>query len=129
MENGLIGSQLAIAYAASYGMKLLKYTKWFPFMQRNAANMNRIFAVIVAFFASIGIQYTFNSTDGTLLITGLTLAGVGHGLWSWFIQFALQQGAFKLIVQPEEARQQVAGELPKSREGTGSGTIENRKPG
>jgi len=129
MENGLLGTQLAIAYAASYGMKLLKYTKKFPFMQQNAANMNRIFAVIAAFFTSLGITAIFNAADGTLLISGLTLAGIGYGLWAWFVQYALQQFAFKMAVQPEEARQQVAGELPKSKEGTGSGTVENRKPG
>lgn len=125
----LFGSQIAVAYAASYGMKLLKYTKWFPFLQQNASNMNRIFAIIVAFLTSVGIQYTFDSVEGTLVISGLTLASVGHGLWAWFVQFCLQQGAFKVIVQPEEARQQVAGELPKSKEGVGSGTVENRKPG
>lgn len=108
----LFSSQLAVAYATSTAIKWLKYQKWFPLMQQEAAVLNRMFSAAIAFIAAIGIHYTFDVVQGTLVITGLTIAGVTHGLWAWGEQFALQQGVFKLIVQPEEARQQKIGQLP-----------------
>ena len=121
MEMGLLGSQLALAYLFSSLMKIFKYTPWFPFMQKEAAVLNRIFAAIMALIAAVGIQYTYDSVTGVMTITGLTAAGIATGLWSWFVQFALQQGAFKLIVQPEERRQQLSGELPQTSLTTGTG--------
>ena len=111
----ILSTQLAVAYATSTAIKWLKYQSWFPLMQQEAAVLNRIFAALVAFIAGVGIHYTFDATSGTMVITGLTVSGIFHGLWAWFEQFAIQQGVFKVIVQPEEMRQQQACELPKTK--------------
>lgn len=121
MDMGLLGSQIALAYAFSSLMKLLKYWKHFPLMQKEAAWLNRGFAAIMALAATIGIHYTYDAVTGVMTITGLTAVGILTGLWQWFVQFALQQGAFKLIVQPEERRQQLSGELPQTSLTTGTG--------
>jgi len=118
---GLLGSQIALAYAFSSLMKLLKYWKNFPLMQKEAAWLNRAFAAFMAAIATIGIHYTYDAITGVLTITGLTAIGTLTGLWQWFVQFALQQGAFKLIVQPEERRQQIEGTLPRTSLTTGTG--------
>lgn len=110
----IFSTQLAVAYATSNALKILKYKNWFPLMQQEAAILNRLFSTAVAFVAAIGIHWTFDVTQGTMVITGLTAAGITHGLWAWFEQFAIQQGVFKMIVQPEEIRQQQIGELPKT---------------
>ncbi len=117
----LLSTQIAVAYLTSNLLKVLKYQKWFPLMAQEAKVLNRIFAGFVAFVAAIGVHWTFDMTTGTMIITGLTMAGIAHAIWAWFEQFALQQGVFKLIVQPEEVRQQNTGELPKTSLTTGTG--------
>src|SRR5262245_22656447 len=114
METELLSTQLAVAYATSTALKWLKYQHWFPLMAKEAAVLNRLFSLAVAFIAAIGIHYTFDAATGTMVITGLTLPGILHGLWAWFEQFAMQQGVFKVIVQPEEVRQQNIGQLPRT---------------
>jgi hypothetical protein len=123
MDSGdILGTQFGVAYATSTALKWLKYQKWFPLMAKEAAVLNRLFSIGVAFVAAIGIHWTFDAVAGTMIITGLTYAGIAHGLMAWFVQFAMQQGVFKTIVQPEEMRQQQIGELPTTRLTSGADT-------
>lgn len=98
METELISSQLAFAYATSAVMEWLKHQKWFPLLDKEAKVLNRLFAVVASFIVAVGIHWTFDSSQGTLVITGLTLAGVGHGFIAWVQQYAFQQGSYKLLV-------------------------------
>lgn len=113
METELISSQVAVAYATSSLMEWLKHKPWFPLMQVQAASLNRAVAMIVAFFAAIGVHLVsdWTASDGTLVITitGLTLANVGHGILAWIQQYALQQGIWKVLVKQDSPINQPSG--------------------
>ena len=100
MESELISSQLAFAYVTSSVMEFLKNLSWFPLLQKEAKVLNTLIAVVVAFIVAIGIHWTFDAAQGTLVISGLTWGSIGHGFISWVQQFAFQQGAYKMLVAP-----------------------------
>ena len=131
MESGeLLGTQFGAAYATSVALRWLKYQNRFPLMAREAATLNRLFSMAVAFFVAVGIHWSFDVEAGRMVITGLTYAGLTHGVMAWFEQFSMQQFVFKTVVQPEEMRQQQIGKLPvtsltsgmDTKTGTGSGS-------
>ena len=104
METELISSQIATAYVISSLLEWLKGKPWFPFMKMDTSNLNRAFAVIVAFITAVGVHWVadWEATSGvlTLKISGLNWRSVGHGAVAWIQQMAFQQGTYKLLVKP-----------------------------
>ena len=96
----LLSSQLSLAYVTSSVMEWLKHQGWFPLMDKETANLNRLVAVVASFLVAVGIHFSFDTSAGVLTITGLTAGNIVHGLLAWVQQFAFQQGAFKLLVKP-----------------------------
>jgi len=101
METELLTSQVTAAYIIAAMLQWLKTKAWFPFVQENMATLNRSFAAIIAFIASIGIHYTFDAELGVLTITGLTTATILHGSWAAIQQFAMQQFMYKGVIKPQ----------------------------
>jgi len=101
MESELLTSQITAAYITASILQWLKLKPWFPFVQENMASLNRAFAAMVAFIASIGIHYTFDAELGVLTITGLTTATILHGSWAAIQQFAMQQFMYKGVIKPQ----------------------------
>lgn len=100
MLDTALTEQVTLAVITTYAIQLVKKSKWFPWLTVETQKANRIVGVIVAFGASIGVVATFDHTAGVLTITGLTLAGLGHGLARFVQQWVFQQVAYKTVVAP-----------------------------
>ena len=72
-----------------YGLRLLEY--WSPWIAGWPARAKILLASLGAVGSAIGIHYTFSVEEGTLVVTGLTLAGLVHGLGHAAQQYAAQQ--------------------------------------
>ena len=68
----------------------------------NKARANLYLSIVIAFFTSLGIGFKYDETAGTILLTGITSAGILHGLWHWFVQWVGQHIAFKTLIMPQE---------------------------
>lgn len=66
-----------------------------------------IISAAIAFFGAIGIHFAFDPTQGQLLITGLTFAGIVHGLIEWGKQWAANHWLYK-VQQLVEAQKTIA---------------------
>ena len=99
MESELISSQLSLAYATSAAIEFFKNQKWFPMLDKETQTLNRLVAIAASFVVAIGIHWTFDAAEGTLVIGGLTVANIWHGLLAWIQQYAFQQGAFRLLIK------------------------------
>jgi hypothetical protein len=65
--------------------------KWFPRTATWPATAKRLGYWIVAGFTAVGVHASFTAATGTLVVTGLTLATILHGLWHWVQSVALQE--------------------------------------
>lgn len=103
MDNVLISSGSA-AVLAAYLLQYLKNAAWFPWLgiEQAKEKANLIASVLVAGVAAFGIHFTYNPTDGQLVITGLTLVGIAHGLGHWAAQWVAQHVSYKAFVVPTE---------------------------
>jgi hypothetical protein len=100
MNDTALTGQFTIAILVPIVFQWIKIRKWFPWITVETQKLNRVVGVAVAFAASIGVVVGFDRTAGVLTVTGLTLAGLSHGVWRFVQQWAFQQASYKLIIAP-----------------------------
>ena len=90
MDNtaSILTSQVAAAAACSYILNLLQRWRQVPWVTTHTAGINMTIRALLAGAATIGISWQWNSADHSLLITGLGLTTIIHGMWHWFSQYA-----------------------------------------
>lgn len=84
-------STLTASAISVYIIQRLKAWKWFKLLGPNSKYANMVASFIAAAMAATGIGYIFNEAQGTLTITGLTLAGIMTAIWSWGKSFVLNE--------------------------------------
>lgn len=102
METQELLSQFTSAAIVVYALQWIKGAGWCQWLTMETESLNRVVAAIAAAGSAIGIHAAYDTTGGVLTISGLTLAGVIHGVWHWANQFALQQLAFDAVVKPKK---------------------------
>lgn len=97
-----IVSQVVISGLIGYSLEFLKKTRFFPWLTMETKRANRAVAWLIALCAAIGIHFQFDATAGQLVITGLTLTGITHGLWEYAKQLVLQQLIYDGVIHEKE---------------------------
>lgn len=90
-----LGAQLTTSAVIVWVIERLKAAKWFPWLSVETWRLNRAIAVILSGLAALGIHAEFNSVEGILTITGLTLTSILHGGADWISSFVIQQVLFR----------------------------------
>lgn len=103
MENEIV-SQVVIAGLCSYVLERLKKSSWFPVIDMNTKKLNSFVAAGMAAAASIGINFQYDQTAGTLLISGLTLATFHHVIWDFAKQYLFQQMVYDTAIKKKEVK-------------------------
>jgi hypothetical protein len=89
-----------IFITSSIGVALLQYlkaAKWFKWAQYvGTKNANRVLALIISLCSATGVHYVWNAKAGTLMLTGLTLTGIGTHVWHWAQQFITQETIYQM---------------------------------
>lgn len=90
MDSAL--SQLTLSAIVVWLLEQLKASSWFPFLNGSSPErVKRLFGAGIATLAAVGITYQYDPTAGVLVVSGLTLASVGHFIWVWLQNFVSQQ--------------------------------------
>lgn len=91
--------QLTMSSVVVMLIQWVKGTKLFPFVNENTASLNRVIGWLAAGGAAIGLHLAFDSTSGTLTITGLTLTTMLHAGWDWIKSVAVQELIYQGVLQ------------------------------
>jgi hypothetical protein len=97
-----LGDQLGTSMIVVYILEKLKSASWFPWIQKNGGNLNRIISVLLGTLASAGVIWTFDPTAGRLVVDGLTIANIATVLWIIMKQVAFQEGMYQGLVKPTQ---------------------------
>lgn len=113
MDWNVLLSSGSTAVIAAYVLQALKKSKWFPWMGIEQAHQtaNLLISLGVAGASAVGIHYTYNQATGQLIIEGLTLAGIAHGVAHWAGQFVAQHISYRTLVVPGELQGAIVDEL------------------
>lgn len=88
---------IGLGAIAAYLIKYLQGSKYFPWITAEAKKITLVVQGVLALLASLGIGYSWDPAAHSLMITGLSLTVVFHGLMTWISQFAIQHGFTNLI--------------------------------
>lgn len=92
--------QALLAMAIPNVIQWLKGTSWFPFANFSGGSINRVFSWTIAAATGLGIAFKYDPAVGSVLITGLTIAGITHGLGHVVFQLLANHYVYKTIVAP-----------------------------
>jgi hypothetical protein len=93
----------AILVAASVVCSLLQWAKkgsWFPWLTGETERLNRYVAAVIAAGVGLGIGAHYDPATGSLLVTGLTKAGLLQGVGHVIGQWMAQQGWYRVVIAP-----------------------------
>lgn len=94
-------SQFTLSAIVVWLLQKLKEAPWFPvWSQKTTLAAQRAVAAIVAAGSAVAVNFTYDAAAGTLLVEGLTLAGVGGAVWAWVQSFVTQQAWYHGIFKP-----------------------------
>lgn len=91
--------QLTLGVIVSYVIEWLKTSNRVPWLHDYSDRLNRIVSAVLAIVASLGIQYTYDATTGTLVLSGLTLSSLVPVAWEAIKQFVANEVAYKVVVK------------------------------
>jgi hypothetical protein len=106
----LVVSQVTLSAVVVVVLQWLKRSPWFPWLTDRTEKAKHVAAVLGAAATAVGVHYTYDASIGTLTITGVTLAGIGHGAWHWLQSYAFQESLYKGVFRdpkhpaPEQAK-------------------------
>lgn len=100
MDNTALGWQAVLAIAMPRVLQWLKGKTSFPLLSYTSGKLNFWITGLIASLTSFGIHFVFNAGAGTLLITGLTTAGLWAGIQHAALQWAAQHFVYKTTIAP-----------------------------
>lgn len=95
MTTAHFEDQFAAGAVLEYALHLLQRWSKTPWITEHTAGITVAFRALLACCATIGLSWQYHG--GTLIITGLTPAIIGAGIWHLLQQYAVQHGFGKLI--------------------------------
>ena len=93
MNGQELSLQAILGYFVVTTMEWLKEKRWFPWISEHTKTVNRIVAALAATAYSLGIHYQFDSTAGTLKISGLHLDPIRDAVLGYVMQQLIYRGA------------------------------------
>jgi len=94
-------TQIVIGVLASYVLEMLKRAAWFPTLTENSTKfIKQFFSVVVAACSALAITYSYDPALGRLIIDGLTLSNMGHGVLVFFTSLIAQHTTHTLLIKP-----------------------------
>lgn len=90
-----------LAVAAALFIQYLKNAGWASWFTRETEKANLALSLATAFFATVGIHWTWDRTTDTFAIIGVS-AFLTHGVWQWFVQWIGQYASYKGLIVPAE---------------------------
>jgi hypothetical protein len=104
MDPNLLVDQLGSAAVVVFLLEWLKKQSWFIWLtDESTKRVKWLFSLVFGALAVAGIGYVWTPSEGTLLVTGLTLTGIATALWHYIVQIVSQKVIYRVAVQTPEA--------------------------
>ena len=95
MDVSLLGTQATSALMTVFFINWLKKLESVPWVNYQSSRVSHLLSIVISGLATIGIHVSF--ANGTLTVTGLTLATIIPGLWHWAQQYIMTKGWYTML--------------------------------
>lgn len=94
-----LGTMLGAAVTVPYFLQFVK--KFFPNLTPDALNMvMKAFQMLFAIAVSVGVQYNFDQTTGTLVVSGLTPQALVQFIFQVLAQYKSFEVVYRAAIKP-----------------------------
>lgn len=109
MANGtsVLGTEIGAAAVSAYAMQLAQKWSKLPWITEHTAEINVYVRIITSGVAALGVSWVWGDVTGgghSLTIAIPPVAVILHGLWHWFVQYAIQHGWGNMLSPPITAK-------------------------
>lgn len=100
-DSSLILSTVGAAIGSAQLLELVKQSPYFNWFLSPATSerAKRVIGVLTAVIVALGIHYQWDATARTLAFTIPTTPELIHHAWTAFVQWSLQESAYKTVVK------------------------------
>lgn len=106
-SENVLATQLTLGTIGAGLLAYLKSAKWTPWFNKHSAKINHAWLVATSAIGALGVHYTWDATNHSLVISGLSLVTLGHAAWEWSkqwtVQYLVHRGAFGPVSVPGDA--------------------------
>lgn len=98
-DGQVIANSVAYAALGNWFITKVKNSELVPWINKQSYWINKVFAMLIALVAAVGVTYTYTySPDGVLNLTlsGLTLLNIWVSFKTWLFSYALQQTGYHI---------------------------------
>ena len=103
MDSNLVLTVFGSAIGVTQLIELVKRSPRFAFINTSSEQLNRLIGIVAAGAVSLGIHYEWDEATRVLAVHVPTGVQAMHLGWNWFVQWALQQYAYKTGIKSMEA--------------------------
>ena len=81
----------------------LKNAKFIPFVTQHSTGINRALGWATALMSATGLHYKYDASNGTLILTGLTLTAIAHASYDTVQSYAFNWLIYNGLVKSRAA--------------------------
>jgi hypothetical protein len=109
MANGtsLLSTEIGAAAVSAYAIQLAQKWSKLPWITEHTSQINFYARLLTSGVAALGVSWVWGDVAGgghSLVISIPPAIVILHGLWHWFVQYAVQHGWGNLLSQPITAK-------------------------
>jgi hypothetical protein len=114
--QNVLATQITAGALIAFVVNFVKQSKYFPWISEETKTLSTILAAFLAAATAVGVNAVWNPTEHTLLISGLTLAGISAAVWAFAKQYVMQHLAGKVMFPSPQKLVPVNEEVAKAKE-------------
>lgn len=97
MDANVLGTQITISGIIVAAIQYMKRSKYFPWFTKEKVYVVRGFSAVASFIAALGVHYTWNASNHSLLLTGLDLTTMLAAAWIATKQFVFTELTWQTV--------------------------------
>jgi hypothetical protein len=98
----LMQGQTLLAALVAWLIQRVKMSDRFPAFSEQSGKLAKVVvSAVLAAGSVLALEFTFDATAGTFIVTGLTLTNMSHGIMAFAYSWLLQHGVYEGILKPK----------------------------
>ena len=95
--QNVLATQITVGAVIAFLVNWLKASKYAPWITQETKVITGIVTVFLSAAGAVGVNFAWNGTDHTLIISGLTLTGIATIGWAWLKQYVMSHLAGQVM--------------------------------
>jgi hypothetical protein len=98
----LVQGQTLVAALVAWLIQRVKLSQKFPAFSEQSSKLAKVvISAVLAAGSVLALDFTFDATAGTFIVTGLTWTNMSHGVVAFGYSLLIQHGTYEGLLKPK----------------------------